>query len=509
MKIQIIRKLIAVGTFLLKVATPSLAVTTSILAVTTSILAVATLLMATVSLADPQAVLLQPSMVVVEINASSRENSKNEIGFVVQSDRYNGYVIVQGSFVDGQYDISVQSLSDQTKLAAQLTYFDKALNLAILKVNGLSLPPLVFSSDPVASEIPLWLASLDALSNITLEARDSTKVHPFNSIVVNGCSEFRGLLWKNNKTILGMKSILSLLQSRNVKVSIARDTCHSSVSAAQFAAQGALREAQSARREAAIAQRLVEKLEMQLAQSKENNSELMKILNDTRRRTETALRIAKSAEKKAQLITLPQPSILGANLSNQLREGRIETQQHFDQIMKDQKVAAASRETLMLMLGLLITVLIIGLSFIVIRNNTRQKVLADKQPDILVKARPKTVLPTVHSETSFAEYVLDGKDENGIRYLLRISGDQMATSDGIIIGRNPKDSPYIVNHADVSRRHARLKLMKDRAFIEDLGSTNGTSVNGQAIDDKGPVSVSSGDQIIIGSVVMKLRVLNG
>ncbi|MFT5209882.1 MAG: pSer/pThr/pTyr-binding forkhead associated (FHA) protein [Flavobacterium sp.] len=50
--------------------------------------------------------------------------------------------------------------------------------------------------------------------------------------------------------------------------------------------------------------------------------------------------------------------------------------------------------------------------------------------------------------------------------------------------------------------------MKKRAFIEDLGSTNGTSVNGQNIDDKGPVSVSSGDQIIIGSVAMKLRVLN-
>ena len=68
-------------------------------------------------------------------------------------------------------------------------------------------------------------------------------------------------------------------------------------------------------------------------------------------------------------------------------------------------------------------------------------------------------------------------------------------------------SPYVINHADVSRKHARMRVMRDRIFIEDLGSTNGTSVNGQTIDDKGPVSVESGDQIIIGSVVMKLRVL--
>lgn len=49
--------------------------------------------------------------------------------------------------------------------------------------------------------------------------------------------------------------------------------------------------------------------------------------------------------------------------------------------------------------------------------------------------------------------------------------------------------------------------MKDRVFSEDSGSTNGTSVNGQAIEDKGLVTVNHGDQIIIGSVVMKLRVL--
>ena len=68
---------------------------------------------------------------------------------------------------------------------------------------------------------------------------------------------------------------------------------------------------------------------------------------------------------------------------------------------------------------------------------------------------------------------------------------------------------YIINHADVSRKHARLRVMKNRVFIEDLGSTNGTSVNGQSIDDKGMVSVDNGDQIIIGSVVMKLRVMEG
>ncbi|MBQ62352.1 MAG: FHA domain-containing protein [Gammaproteobacteria bacterium] len=58
------------------------------------------------------------------------------------------------------------------------------------------------------------------------------------------------------------------------------------------------------------------------------------------------------------------------------------------------------------------------------------------------------------------------------------------------------------------RKHARMRVMKNRVFIEDLGSTNSTSVNGQSIEEKGLVSIDSGDQIIIGSVVMNLRVLS-
>jgi pSer/pThr/pTyr-binding forkhead associated (FHA) protein len=49
-------------------------------------------------------------------------------------------------------------------------------------------------------------------------------------------------------------------------------------------------------------------------------------------------------------------------------------------------------------------------------------------------------------------------------------------------------------------------MMQDRIFIEDLGSTNGTRVNGQSIDNKGPTSVMVGDLITIGSVVLTLQV---
>jgi hypothetical protein len=109
-------------------------------------------------------------------------------------------------------------------------------------------------------------------------------------------------------------------------------------------------------------------------------------------------------------------------------------------------------------------------------------------------------------DSVIAEYLLDGTDDKGIRYKLRVPDRQLRTEAGIVIGRNPQGSPYIINYADVSRRHARMRMMQDRIFIEDLGSTNGTRVNGQSIDNKGPTSVMVGDLITIGSVVLTLQV---
>ncbi len=104
------------------------------------------------------------------------------------------------------------------------------------------------------------------------------------------------------------------------------------------------------------------------------------------------------------------------------------------------------------------------------------------------------------------QFVLDGRDENGTRFLLRFSEDKMNDPEGVVIGRSPGSSPYKINHLDISRKHFCLKLMKNQAFIEDLLSTNGTSLNGLAIGNKGLVAIDSGDQIRIGSVVMTFRV---
>jgi pilus assembly protein CpaF len=65
----------------------------------------------------------------------------------------------------------------------------------------------------------------------------------------------------------------------------------------------------------------------------------------------------------------------------------------------------------------------------------------------------------------------------------------------IVIGRD-SGVDVVINAAEVSRRHTRLYLEAGGYIVEDLGSTNGTFVNGQRLTT--PLPLRSGDIIMLG-----------
>jgi hypothetical protein len=68
----------------------------------------------------------------------------------------------------------------------------------------------------------------------------------------------------------------------------------------------------------------------------------------------------------------------------------------------------------------------------------------------------------------------------------------------LFIGRDTTND-IVISDPEVSRRHARLFLQGANYVIEDLGSTNGTSVGGQRL--AGPYVLRSGDAITLGEHV--------
>ncbi len=80
-------------------------------------------------------------------------------------------------------------------------------------------------------------------------------------------------------------------------------------------------------------------------------------------------------------------------------------------------------------------------------------------------------------------------------------GTEVPVEPGATIGREGCD--ITLSDPDVSRRHAAIQIVRDEVSIEDLGSTNGTFVNGQRIEERR--RLTDGDEIQIGSTVWRLR----
>lgn len=71
--------------------------------------------------------------------------------------------------------------------------------------------------------------------------------------------------------------------------------------------------------------------------------------------------------------------------------------------------------------------------------------------------------------------------------------------DQLIIGRDATNS-IAINDAEISRKHSRLSFQGGKYVLEDLGSTNGTFVNGQRL--AGPVVLKPGDVVSLGEQIV-------
>jgi hypothetical protein len=73
----------------------------------------------------------------------------------------------------------------------------------------------------------------------------------------------------------------------------------------------------------------------------------------------------------------------------------------------------------------------------------------------------------------------------------------------LLLGREADDEGRLGDDVEISRRHARIGRAEDgRLLVEDLGSTNGTFVNGKQIE--GPTELETGDTVSLGDTTLKV-----
>lgn len=84
-------------------------------------------------------------------------------------------------------------------------------------------------------------------------------------------------------------------------------------------------------------------------------------------------------------------------------------------------------------------------------------------------------------------------DESGREHFLRPGSN--------VVGR---EADILITDARVSRRHAEITLENQTVKLKDLGSTNGTTVNGEKLEPGNEMMLSAGDEVMFGGVKLIL-----
>ncbi len=105
---------------------------------------------------------------------------------------------------------------------------------------------------------------------------------------------------------------------------------------------------------------------------------------------------------------------------------------------------------------------------------------------------------TISSESIVGKRLDKLVDSEAISYLTFKNNKVDMTIGKISIGRSPSNS-VIIDNKLASRNHALIQKIRDEFFLKDMGSTNGTFLNGVKIPADKYVRIRRGDKITIGN----------
>ena len=84
-----------------------------------------------------------------------------------------------------------------------------------------------------------------------------------------------------------------------------------------------------------------------------------------------------------------------------------------------------------------------------------------------------------------------------------MKGMEFPLGNEVTVGRAGGCAVMLPEDSFVSQLHARLFRRDGSLFVEDLGSTNGTFLNGKKVG--APVSVRKGDKVQFGRTTVEVR----
>lgn len=117
---------------------------------------------------------------------------------------------------------------------------------------------------------------------------------------------------------------------------------------------------------------------------------------------------------------------------------------------------------------------------------------------------PSTLQSVPASEPQLAEPMARGRASAVVLTATEgpYAGRRFEVQTPVVLGRDPGCTVALPDDGFVSSKHAELVREGRRLILNDLGSRNGTLVNGDRIE--GPIRVSKGDVIQVGRTALRI-----
>ena len=487
-------------------------------------------------------------------------------GFVVHE---KGYVLTNAHLLAKADGLTVLSLETGAEVVAQKVFASRALNLALLHVPGLNLPPLSLSEQGAAVGRVVQTLRFGAAGDVRLshgtigtyqDVRGKKASRPvahllqhnalitaqsFGMPLFNECGDVVALnlpdpgsgSWpfrkaKPSGTIFALRSgdIIAALEEREIAHTVVEAECLSAVERAERARKAAADSLKLAKAQADSVGKAAEKAKAQADSASEAAKKAEAKEKAARRAAERAQARADSAKKavadslqaaKAQADSLKMAQARADSASKAVADSLKVAKAKADSLQAVEEKAQAQADSLQaakekaaqrLQWGLAAGAGLVLLALLGWWLSARRKKEQLQSAESRVSEAEQTAQAARQAAANAPQpapfrCLLEGQDPTGRPFALTLSALALSERAGVTLGRSPANAEFIIDHEEVSREHVRLACADGQLYAEDLNALNGTKVNGCLLNPGEQVLLQNNDRLEIGPVVFTVRLV--
>ena len=467
-------------------------------------------------------------------------------GFAVTA---TGHVLTAAHLLDEDGPFVVTPLSTRAELVARVVFLDEDADLAVLAVNGLDLAPLELAMDgfevgrrvfsagvwPESGE-PILVADSDevvdagmaegavgAHSELTVRGRPG----PFELIehnamipatgyggpLLNDCGEVAAV----NRAAPGVSAARlrqghapedvvhavratiaeEWLQSEDIEISRSDIACTDALVVAQAQARESAEQLELAEGEAEEARAELDQAQQALEQATSEAEEANARVGELEAQYEAAVR---TGDEQAETL---RGELEAARDRQEQAQSAVDTLQEELAALQTRldTESRANRTRLFAAVGAATVLLLVG--FVLYLRRSRELAFARHEADRAQREASAALTASRQTQSNFVDCVLTGETGAKIPVTVKVPGALLGR-EGVVLGRSPTNATFLIDDPTLSREHARFFGDAGSLYLEDLGSTNGSRINGQRIGSGTPAPLEDGDVLELGEVKLRL-----